>query len=125
MFYTFPYLGIIFVPMIVFYYIAALYYRRSSVEMKRLDSLLRSILYASYSGESDASSRLPYGHVLIVPCPSETLTGLSTVRAYRSQVSIVLPVSPFADGGPDIPFCSIGSWSSPSKAWTSRTERTT
>ncbi|KAI0701736.1 multidrug resistance-associated ABC transporter [Earliella scabrosa] len=63
-FYTFPYLGILFVPMIILYYLAALYYRRSSVEMKRLDSLLRSYLYASYS---------------------ETLTGLSTVRAYRSQ----------------------------------------
>lgn len=49
-FYIFSYLSILFVPMIVFYYIAAVYYRRSSVEMKRLDSLLRSILYASYSG---------------------------------------------------------------------------
>ncbi|RPD65442.1 multidrug resistance-associated ABC transporter [Lentinus tigrinus ALCF2SS1-7] len=68
-FYTFPYLGIIFAPMIVLYYVAALYYRRSSVEMKRLDSLLRSILYASYS---------------------ETLTGLSTVRAYRSQHRFVI-----------------------------------
>ncbi|KAI8970550.1 multidrug resistance-associated ABC transporter [Trametes punicea] len=63
-FYTFPYLGIIFVPLIILYYIAAMYYRRSSVETKRLDSLLRSSLYASYS---------------------ETLTGLSTVRAYRAQ----------------------------------------
>ncbi|KAI1798261.1 multidrug resistance-associated ABC transporter [Ganoderma leucocontextum] len=63
-FYTFPYLGIMFAPMIVLYYVAAVYYRRSSVEMKRLDSNLRSVLYASYT---------------------ETLTGLSTVRAYRSQ----------------------------------------
>ncbi|KAI0826665.1 multidrug resistance-associated ABC transporter [Trametes gibbosa] len=63
-FYTFPYLGIIFVPLMILYYIAALYYRRSSVEAKRLDSLLRSALYSAYS---------------------ETLTGLSTVRAYRSQ----------------------------------------
>ncbi|TBU42097.1 multidrug resistance-associated ABC transporter [Dichomitus squalens] len=63
-FYTFPYLGIIFAPMIILYYIAANYYRRTSVEVKRLDSNLRSMLYASYS---------------------ETLTGLSTVRAYRSQ----------------------------------------
>ncbi len=55
-FYTFPYLGIIFAPMIVLYYVAALYYRRSSVEMKRLDSLLRSILYASYSGECASCS---------------------------------------------------------------------
>ncbi|KAI0646268.1 multidrug resistance-associated ABC transporter [Trametes meyenii] len=67
-FYTFPYLGIIFVPLMILYYFAAVYYRRSSVEAKRLDSLLRSILYSSYS---------------------ETLTGLSTVRAYRSQARFV------------------------------------
>ncbi|KAJ7461221.1 multidrug resistance-associated ABC transporter [Mycena latifolia] len=63
-FYTFPYLGIMFVPMGVLYYIVSTYYRRSSVETKRLDSLMRSALYASYS---------------------ETLTGLATVRAYRGQ----------------------------------------
>ena len=49
-FYTFPYLGIIFVPMILLYYLVSLYYRRNSVEIKRLDSLLRSNLYAAYSG---------------------------------------------------------------------------
>ena len=49
-FYTFPYLGIIFIPMGALYYIISIYYRRSSVETKRLDSLLRSILYGSYSG---------------------------------------------------------------------------
>ncbi|KAF7297335.1 Multidrug resistance-associated ABC transporter protein [Mycena indigotica] len=63
-FYTFPYLGIIFAPMIVLYYMISSYYRRSSVETKRLDSLMRSALYASYT---------------------ETLTGLSTIRAYRDQ----------------------------------------
>jgi ABC-type multidrug transport system fused ATPase/permease subunit len=63
-FYTFPYLGIIFAPLFVFYYIVATYYRRTSVETKRLDSIMRSTLYGSYS---------------------ETLTGLSTVRAYRDQ----------------------------------------
>ncbi|KAH9950728.1 multidrug resistance-associated ABC transporter [Amylocystis lapponica] len=63
-FYTFPYLGIIFVPLTILYYAAAVYYRRSSVETKRLDSLMRSALYAAYS---------------------ETLTGLSTVRAYGQQ----------------------------------------
>ncbi|KAJ6578750.1 multidrug resistance-associated ABC transporter [Mycena vulgaris] len=63
-FYTFPYLGIIFAPMAVLYYGVSLYYRRSSVETKRLDSLMRSSLYASYS---------------------ETLTGLATIRAYREQ----------------------------------------
>ncbi|KAF7321107.1 Multidrug resistance-associated ABC transporter protein [Mycena chlorophos] len=67
-FYTFPYLGIIFAPMLVLYYIIATYYRRTSVETKRLDSVLRSGLYASYS---------------------ETLTGLSTVRAYRDQTESI------------------------------------
>ncbi|KAI0929440.1 hypothetical protein AcV7_005292 [Taiwanofungus camphoratus] len=63
-FYTFPLLGIIFVPLTIFYYLTAIYYRRSSVETKRLDSLMRSALYAAYS---------------------ESLTGLSTVRAYAQQ----------------------------------------
>ncbi|KAJ3982865.1 multidrug resistance-associated ABC transporter [Lentinula detonsa] len=64
-FYTFPLLGIIFAPMTIFYYFISIYYRRSSVETKRLDSLMRSALYSSYS---------------------ETLTGLSTIRAYREQM---------------------------------------
>ncbi|KAH8110164.1 multidrug resistance-associated ABC transporter [Phellopilus nigrolimitatus] len=67
-FYTFPYLGIIFVPLSMLYYLVSKYYRKSSVETKRLDSLMRSALYASYS---------------------ETLTGLATVRAYREQPRFV------------------------------------
>ncbi|KDR79232.1 hypothetical protein GALMADRAFT_243140 [Galerina marginata CBS 339.88] len=63
-FYTFPYLGIMFLPLGLLYYAASVYYRRSSVEAKRLDSLLRSFLYGAYS---------------------ETLTGLSTIRAYGRQ----------------------------------------
>ncbi|KAK7454037.1 hypothetical protein VKT23_011548 [Stygiomarasmius scandens] len=63
-FYVFPYLGLIFVPLSVLYYLVQAYYRRTSVETKRLDSLMRSALYSSYS---------------------ETLTGLSTIRAYREQ----------------------------------------
>ncbi|KZP34073.1 multidrug resistance-associated ABC transporter, partial [Athelia psychrophila] len=63
-FYTFPYLGILFVPLTFIYWIAANYYRRTSVETKRLDSLMRSTLYGSLS---------------------ETLTGLATIRAYKSQ----------------------------------------
>ena len=54
-FYTFPLLGIIFAPMSVLYYMASIYYRRSSVETKRLDSLMRSALYGSYSGMKDYS----------------------------------------------------------------------
>ncbi|KAJ4474265.1 ATP-binding cassette [Lentinula aciculospora] len=69
LFYNFPLLGIIFAPMTVFYYFISIYYRRSSVETKRLDSLMRSALYSSYS---------------------ETLTGLSTIRAYREQARSVV-----------------------------------
>ena len=49
-FYTFPYLGILFVPLGIFYSFSAIYYRRTSVETKRLDSILRSKLYAAYAG---------------------------------------------------------------------------
>ncbi|KAG6849131.1 hypothetical protein H0H93_011041, partial [Arthromyces matolae] len=63
-FYTFPLLGIIFAPLIILYYLCSVFYRRTSVETKRLDSLLRSTMYGSYS---------------------ETLTGLPTIRAYRQQ----------------------------------------
>ncbi|TDL26292.1 multidrug resistance-associated ABC transporter [Rickenella mellea] len=63
-FYVFPRLGIIFIPIGILYYIVSIFYRRSSVETKRLDSLMRSALYASFS---------------------ETLTGRSTVRASREQ----------------------------------------
>ncbi|KAG6916304.1 hypothetical protein DXG01_007461 [Tephrocybe rancida] len=63
-FYTFPLLGILFAPLIILYYISSVFYRRTSVETKRLDSMLRSVMYGSYS---------------------ETLTGLSTIRAYREQ----------------------------------------
>ncbi|KAK7049860.1 hypothetical protein VNI00_005290 [Paramarasmius palmivorus] len=63
-FYTLPLLGVIFAPMVVIYYFMALFYRRTSVEIKRLDSLSRSAFYSSYS---------------------ETLTGLATVRAYRDE----------------------------------------
>ncbi|KAF4589934.1 hypothetical protein EYR38_009229 [Pleurotus pulmonarius] len=67
-FYTFPYLGIMFAPMAVVYYVIAKYYRRTSIETKRLDSLMRSRLYASYS---------------------EALTGLPTIRAHRIQESSI------------------------------------
>ncbi|KZP34056.1 hypothetical protein FIBSPDRAFT_943122 [Athelia psychrophila] len=67
-FYTFPYLGIVFVPLTFIYWIVANYYRRTSVETKRLDSLMRSTLYGSLS---------------------ETLTGLATTRAYKSRAKRV------------------------------------
>ncbi|KAF7982734.1 hypothetical protein HWV62_26606 [Athelia sp. TMB] len=81
-FYTFPYLGIIFVPLTLLYWVVANYYRRTSVETKRLDSLLRSTLYGSFSGECPFILR--NGQALTIS-NAETLTGLSTVRAYKSQ----------------------------------------
>ena len=81
MFYSFPYLGIIFLPMFTLYYIVSSYYRRSSVETKRLDSLMRSVLYGSFSGQCFLKncSDPPWW------LASETLTGLATIRAYREQ----------------------------------------
>ncbi|KAJ7175337.1 multidrug resistance-associated ABC transporter [Mycena filopes] len=86
-FYTFPYLGIIFAPMAIMYYLVALYYRRSSVETKRLDSLMRSALYASYTGAIlTLFFSSPYSDLTL----SETLTGLSTIRAYRNQEQAIM-----------------------------------
>lgn len=83
-FYAFPYLGIIFLPLGILYYGASVYYRRSSVETKRLDSLNRSMLYASYTGKLpvfnfNISANAHAIHI-------ETLTGLSSIRAYGVQV---------------------------------------
>ncbi|KAF5390987.1 hypothetical protein D9757_004049 [Collybiopsis confluens] len=68
-FYSFPLLGIIFAPLTVLYYLVSIYYRRTSVETKRLDSLMRSALYSSYT---------------------ETLTGLPSIRAYGEQARSVV-----------------------------------
>ncbi|KAL4261872.1 ATP-binding cassette transporter C [Pleurotus pulmonarius] len=86
-FYTFPYLGIIFVPMIVFYFVIAKYYRRSSIEIKRLDSLMRSKLSASYS---------------------EALTGLPTIRAHRIQETSINTVERDLDMQNRAYYVSIG-----------------
>jgi len=49
-FYTFPYLGIIFLPLGFLYYGVSAYYQRTSLECKRLDSIMRSGLYSSFGG---------------------------------------------------------------------------
>ena len=49
-FYVFPLLGTVFVPMGVLYYLVSSYYRRTSIETKRLESISRSALYSSFSG---------------------------------------------------------------------------
>ncbi|RIB24070.1 P-loop containing nucleoside triphosphate hydrolase protein [Gigaspora rosea] len=52
------------VPLTILYYFAGLFYRASNRELKRLDSVLRSSLYAHFS---------------------ETLTGLPIIRTYREH----------------------------------------
>jgi ATP-binding cassette subfamily C (CFTR/MRP) protein 1 len=51
------------VPVMILYFFVQQYYRRTSRELKRLDSISRSPLFAHFS---------------------ETLTGISTIRAYRA-----------------------------------------
>ncbi|KDQ12205.1 hypothetical protein BOTBODRAFT_57028 [Botryobasidium botryosum FD-172 SS1] len=65
---SYPWLGLIFPPLIIVFSFIVAFYRRSSCEIQRLDALLRSLLYASYT---------------------EALTGLSTIRAYREQARFV------------------------------------
>ncbi|KAJ3321041.1 hypothetical protein HDU76_000167 [Blyttiomyces sp. JEL0837] len=57
------------IPILVMYYFIQLIYRASSRELKRLDSVSRSPLYANFG---------------------ETLTGLPTIRAYRESGSFIL-----------------------------------
>jgi ABC-type multidrug transport system fused ATPase/permease subunit len=65
---SYDWLGLMFPPLFICYYFFSAFYRRTSREAKRLDSVLRSLLYASYT---------------------EALTGLSTIRAFREQVRFV------------------------------------
>ncbi|KAF9124551.1 hypothetical protein BGW39_008121 [Mortierella sp. 14UC] len=58
----FPYLTVIVLPMAGLYYFFSIYYRSSSRELKRLDSTLRSHLYAHFT---------------------ESLTGMATLKAYN------------------------------------------
>ncbi|EAL23016.1 hypothetical protein CNBA7830 [Cryptococcus deneoformans B-3501A] len=53
--YSYPWLGLAFIPLTVFYYIAGSYYRQTSREIKRIDSITRSRIYSSF-GEQLAGS---------------------------------------------------------------------
>ncbi|CUA66748.1 hypothetical protein RSOLAG22IIIB_00195 [Rhizoctonia solani] len=46
-FYTYAWLGIMFPPLFILYWYFSMFYRRTSIEVKRLDSILRSLLYAA------------------------------------------------------------------------------
>ncbi|CAG8836536.1 6097_t:CDS:2, partial [Gigaspora margarita] len=64
------------VPLIILYYLVALYYRASNRQLKRLDAVLRSSLYAHFS---------------------ETLMGLPIIRAYREQERFLRDNEEFLD----------------------------
>jgi len=64
MIYAAPVLGLIFIPLSVIYLYIQQLFRSTSRELKRIDSLARSPLYANIS---------------------ETIDGLSTIRAYHEQ----------------------------------------
>ncbi|CDZ96790.1 Multidrug resistance-associated protein/mitoxantrone resistance protein, ABC superfamily [Phaffia rhodozyma] len=63
-FYAFPYLGLIFIPLFLMYYFVATFYRASSREAKRIDSIMRSTIYAQFG---------------------ESLGGMSSIRAYGAE----------------------------------------
>jgi len=64
MIWTAPLFGIALVPLLVLYYFVQEYYRSTSRELKRIDSITRSPIYTNIT---------------------ETLVGLPTIRAYDAQ----------------------------------------
>ncbi|KAJ3049485.1 hypothetical protein HK102_012496, partial [Quaeritorhiza haematococci] len=62
--YATPWFGVPLVPLLGVYWVLQKVYRATSRELKRLDSISRSPLYAHFG---------------------ETMTGLSTIRAYREE----------------------------------------
>ena len=62
-----PWLGVLMVPLLWVYYRIMFFYRASSRELKRMEALSRSPVYATFS---------------------ETLLGLDSVRAYHQQARL-------------------------------------
>ncbi|OUM67324.1 hypothetical protein PIROE2DRAFT_53426 [Piromyces sp. E2] len=64
MLYVAPIFGVALVPLLIIYYFVQQFYRSTSRELKRIDSITRSPLYANFT---------------------ETMQGLPTIRAYNEQ----------------------------------------
>ncbi|KAE8541543.1 hypothetical protein D1P53_002905 [Cryptococcus gattii VGV] len=62
--YSYPWLGLAFIPLTIIYYIAGSYYRQTSREIKRINSITRSRIYSSFG---------------------EQLTGSAVIRAFGKQ----------------------------------------
>ncbi|SPQ98048.1 unnamed protein product (mitochondrion) [Plasmodiophora brassicae] len=80
-----PFIAIL-LPLLVVYYYVQRFYRSTSRELKRLDALMRSPLYAQFS---------------------ETLNGLATIRAYREEVAFVGRHRALLDADNRPQFCQI------------------
>ncbi|CEH19248.1 Multidrug resistance-associated protein/mitoxantrone resistance protein, ABC superfamily [Ceraceosorus bombacis] len=74
--YAYNWLGLMFPPLFALYLIVQTYYRRTSREAKRLESILRSFLYASFM---------------------EALDGIATVRAFKAQERFVNTIQALVD----------------------------
>jgi ABC-type multidrug transport system fused ATPase/permease subunit len=75
-FYTYPYLGVIFAPLLLIYYLVGKFYSRTSRENKRIDSLLRSFVYTAFG---------------------EQLGGMSIIRAFGNQKRFLRRMQKTAD----------------------------
>jgi ATP-binding cassette subfamily C (CFTR/MRP) protein 1 len=63
-FYTYPYLGIIFTPMFALYYLFGMVYARTARQVRRINSTMRSYVYSTFG---------------------EQLSGVVSIRAYQRQ----------------------------------------
>lgn len=82
----FPFFLLPLIPLLGIFYFFQLYYRSTSRELKRLDSITRSPLFAHFS---------------------ESLTGLATIRAYRAQEAFKRRNQELADDNNKAYFLSV------------------
>ena len=75
-FYTYAYLGIIFVPMLAIYLGLASFFRHTSRELKRIDSTTRSFIFSNFA---------------------EQLAGTLSIRAFHQQETFLKRVSKAID----------------------------
>jgi ATP-binding cassette subfamily C (CFTR/MRP) protein 1 len=75
-FYTYAYLGILFVPMLLLYCGLSSFFRNTSRDLKRIDSTTRSFIYSHFA---------------------EQLTGTSSIRAFGQQETFLKKLSKSID----------------------------
>lgn len=71
-FYTFPLLGILFGPILFVYLSLSIFFRRTSRELKRMDSTTRSFIFSNFA---------------------EQLAGISSIRTFRQQERFLRKIS--------------------------------